>query len=156
MRIREAQLGDVAIIAEYNARLAQETEGKELDRATLLAGVRALIENPARGVYFVAEEAGQVVGQVMITFEWSDWRNGTFWWLQSVYVREEFRGRGVFRSLFEHVRGLAGQEAGVCGLRLYVERENERAKSAYRRLGMTDAGYEVFETVLAPRTAAPE
>ena len=156
MRIREAQLGDVAIIAEYNARLAQETEGKELDRATLLAGVRALIENPARGVYFVAEEAGQVVGQVMITFEWSDWRNGTFWWLQSVYVREEFRGHGVFRSLFEHVRGLAGQEAGVCGLRLYVERENERAKSAYRRLGMTDAGYEVFETVLAPRTAAPE
>ena len=97
-----------------------------------------------------------MVGQVMITFEWSDWRNGTFWWLQSVYVREEFRGRGVFRSLFEHVRGLAGQEAGVCGLRLYVERENERAKSAYRRLGMTDAGYEVFETVLAPRTAAPE
>lgn len=156
MRIREAQLGDVAIIAEYNVRLAQETEGKELDRATLLAGVRALIENPARGVYFVAEEAGQVVGQVMITFEWSDWRNGTFWWLKSVYVREEFRGHGVFRSLFEHVRGLAGQEAGVCGLRLYVERENERAKSAYRRLGMTDAGYEVFETVLAPRTAAPE
>jgi GNAT superfamily N-acetyltransferase len=128
--------------------LARETEGRELDRPTLLAGVRALIENPARGIYFVAEETGQVIGQVMITFEWSDWRNGTFWWLQSVYVREEFRQRGVFRSLFEHVRSLAGQESGVCGLRLYVERENDRAKGAYRQLGMTDAGYEVFETVL--------
>ncbi len=148
MRIREAQLGDVPVIADYNARLARETESRELDRPTLLAGVRALVENPSRGVYFVAEEAGRVIGQVMITFEWSDWRNGTFWWLQSVYVREDFRNRGVFRSLFEHVRGLAGQEAGVCGLRLYVEHQNERAKSAYRRLGMSGAGYEVFETVL--------
>lgn len=84
----------------------------------------------------------------MITFEWSDWRNGTFWWLQSVYVREEFRNCGVFRSLFEHVQGLAGQEAGVCGLRLYVEHEDERAKDAHQRLGMAAAGYEVFETVL--------
>jgi GNAT superfamily N-acetyltransferase len=111
--------------------------------------VRALLEDPAKGLYFVAEEAGQVVGQVMITFEWSDWRNGMFWWLQSVYVREEFRGQGVFRALFEHVRQLAGQQAGVCGLRLYVERENERAKAAYERQGMTNAGYEVFEVVFA-------
>jgi GNAT superfamily N-acetyltransferase len=149
MRIREAQLGDAPVIAEYNARLARETEDRELPAATLLAGVRALLEDPAKGLYFVAEEAGQVVGQVMITFEWSDWRNGMFWWLQSVYVREEFRGQGVFRALFEHVRQLAGQQAGVCGLRLYVERENERAKAAYERQGMTNAGYEVFEVVFA-------
>lgn len=149
MRLREAQLGDAPIIAEYNTRLARETEGRELPAATLLAGVRALLEDPAKGLYFVAEEAGQVVGQVMITFEWSDWRNGMFWWLQSVYVREEFRGQGVFRALFEHVRQLAGQQAGVCGLRLYVERENERAKAAYERQGMTNAGYEVFEVVFA-------
>lgn len=149
MRIREAQLGDAPVIAEYNTRLARETEGRELPAATLLAGVRALLEDPSKGLYFVAEETGQVVGQVMITFEWSDWRNGMFWWLQSVYVREEFRGQGVFRALFEHVRQLAGQQAGVCGLRLYVERENERAKAVYERQGMTNAGYEVFEVIFA-------
>lgn len=149
MRIREAQLGDAPVIAEYNTRLARETEGRELPAAMLLAGVRALLEDPSKGLYFVAEEAGQVVGQVMITFEWSDWRNGMFWWLQSVYVREEFRGQGVFRDLFEHVRQLAGQQAGVCGLRLYVERENERAKAVYERQGMTNAGYEVFEVIFA-------
>lgn len=149
MRIREAQPDDAAVIAEYNIRLARETEGRELPAATLLAGVRALLEDPSKGLYFVAEEAGQVVGQVMITFEWSDWRNGMFWWLQSVYVREESRGQGVFRALFEHVRQLAGQQAGVCGLRLYVERENERAKAVYERQGMTNAGYEVFEVVFA-------
>jgi GNAT superfamily N-acetyltransferase len=149
MRIREAQLGDAPVIAEYNTRLACETEDRELPAATLLAGVRALLEDPAKGLYFVAEEAGEVVGQVMITFEWSDWRNGMFWWLQSVYVREEFRGQGVFHALFEHVRQLAGQQAGVCGLRLYVEQENERAKAAYERQGMTNAGYEVFEVVFS-------
>lgn len=147
MHIREAQLSDAPVIVEYNLRLARETEDRELPRATLAAGVRALLEHPARGLYFVAEEAGEVIGQVMITFEWSDWRNGTFWWLQSVYVRAADRERGVFRALFEHVSRLAGQEPGVCGLRLYVERENERAKAVYARHGMANAGYEVFETV---------
>ncbi len=149
MLLRDAKPGDAEIIAEFNARLAQETEGRSLDRTVLVAGVRALLADPAKGRYFVAEQAGLVIGQVMVTYEWSDWRNGMFWWLQSVYVVDDARGQGIFRALFEHVERLAGQESGVCGIRLYVERENERAKGAYLRLGMMNAGYEVFESVFA-------
>jgi ribosomal protein S18 acetylase RimI-like enzyme len=147
MHLRAATPADAELIAEYNARLAWETEARALDRPTLLAGVRALLTDPAKGRYFVAEQAGTVVGQVMLTYEWSDWRNGLFWWLQSVYVHADFRSQGVFRALFEHVTRLASQEPGVCGLRLYVEQENERAKGVYVRHGMVNAGYEVFETM---------
>lgn len=153
MLLRDATPGDAEIITEYNARLARETEGRDLDRAVLTAGVRALLADPAKGRYFVAEAAGEVIGQVMITYEWSDWRNGMIWWLQSVYVPAAFRRRGVFRALFEHVQRLASQQPGVCGLRLYVERENARAKDAYARQGMVNAGYEVFETVFAAGAA---
>lgn len=156
MLLRDANLGDADIISEYNARLARETEGRELDHTVLTAGVRALLADTAKGRYFVAESAGEVIGQVMITYEWSDWRNGTIWWLQSVYVQAAFRRQGVFRALFEHVQRLASQQPGVCGLRLYVERENERAKDAYARQGMVNAGYEVFERVFATDADKPQ
>ncbi len=146
MEIRAAHAGDAPVIAEFNLRLARETEGRDLDRDTLLAGVAALIGDAGKGRYFVAEVAGAVIGQMMVTYEWSDWRNGNFWWLQSVYVHADHRGQGVFRALFEHVGRLAGQDPGVCGIRLYVEHANVRAKAVYGRSGMSHAGYEVFET----------
>lgn len=128
-----------------NLSLARETEQRQLDLATVTAGVQALLADPARGIYFVAESDGQVVGQLLITHEWSDWRNGDFWWIQSVYVLERFRGGGIFRALFEHVQALARTRPDVCGLRLYVEAGNTQAQTAYRRLGLTRTDYEMFE-----------
>jgi GNAT superfamily N-acetyltransferase len=145
IRIRPATPDDAQVIADYNAAMAMETEHKRLAPATVRAGVERGIARPAEARYLVAEaEGGVVVGQLMVTFEWSDWRNGTFWWVQSVYVHPDYRGRGVFRALYQHVEGLA-RAAGACGLRLYVERENARAQDVYRKLGMADAGYAVFE-----------
>ena len=129
-----------------NLRLALETERRQLDPATVAAGVKALLADAAKGIYFVAEADGQPVGQLLITREWSDWRNGDFWWIQSVFVLEAFRGQGVFRALFQHVEALARARTDVCGLRLYVEANNSRAQDAYRRLGLTKTDYELFET----------
>ena len=112
-------------------------------------GVVALLSQPARGTYFVAETgegaSRKVVGQLLITYEWSDWRNGNFWWIQSVYVAKPFRGRGVFRALFEHVHALAAARKDVCGLRLYMDAHNARARHAYRQLGLKRTNYEMFE-----------
>lgn len=127
-----------------------ETERRELDLARVTQGVAALLDDPAKGTYFVAESsadvAGAVVGQLLITYEWSDWRNGNFWWIQSVYVKEAFRGRGIFRALFEHVRMLAKERHDVCGLRLYMDAHNARARQVYKQLGMKQTEYELFET----------
>jgi ribosomal protein S18 acetylase RimI-like enzyme len=142
--LRPATADDAQIIAEYTVAMALETEHKRLDPETVLAGVRHGIANPAEARYFVAETNGQVVGQLMVTFEWSDWRNGTFWWIQSVYVHPDHRTAGVFKSLYRHVELLARQQ-NACGLRLYVERDNRRAQDVYRRLGMADSGYAVYE-----------
>ncbi|MDB6125399.1 MAG: putative acetyltransferase [Pedosphaera sp.] len=146
MNIRQATPKDAAIIADFNIRLAQETEDLLLEPNTVRQGVEALLKDPAKGFYFVVEtsEAG-VVGQILITYEWSDWRNGNIWWIQSVYVREEFHGKGVFKLLFEHVEKLAKESGEVCSLRLYVERENGRAHRAYQKLGMEETHYRVFE-----------
>jgi len=146
MKIRKARLVDVAVIADFNSRLAWETEKLQLDPATVRLGVRALLKDAAKGTYFVAEQGGVIVGQLLITYEWSDWRNGNFWWIQSVYVAAEFRARGVFRALFSHVQKLARSRRAVCGLRLYVEKHNRRAQQAYDRLGMHHAPYEIYET----------
>lgn len=143
--IRSARPDDAAIIAEFNARLAQESEGKALDGATVRAGVERVLAEASLGRYFVAEIDGRVAGQMMITFEWSDWRNGMFWWVQSVYVVPEARRRGVFRAIFDHVHALARATPGVCGLRLYVEAGNAVAHQTYDRLGLLDAGYRVRE-----------
>ena len=143
--IREALLDDAQAIAAYNIRLARETEARELAPDIVLAGVRALIQSPENGRYFVALRDGEVVGQLLITFEWSDWRNGLFWWIQSVYVSAPHRREGVFSQLYEYVSGLARQDPGICGIRLYVEEDNSRAHSTYQALGMSTTGYQVME-----------
>ena len=145
LKIREAALSDAQVIAAFNVRLAEESEGLRLDAATVQAGVAAELNDPTKGIYYVAEIEGAVVGQLMITYEWSDWRNGTIWWIQSVYVKPEFRRAGVFRALFNHLRSLAQTRKDVCSLRLYVHAENTRAHDSYIRLGMTLTQYEVFE-----------
>ena len=145
LTVRTADAGDQAVVVEFNRLLAQESEGKTLDRAVLAAGVAALLADPHKGRYFLAEEDGRVLGQVGLTFEWSDWRNGWMWWIQSVYVRPEARRRGVFRALFQHVYQAAVRDPEVIGLRLYVEHANGPAQQTYQRLGMTRTGYLVFE-----------
>ena len=146
MKIRKARLTDVVAIADFNTRLAWETERLRLDNQVIQAGVRAVLKDAAKGTYFVAEIDGAVVGQLLITYEWSDWRNGNFWWIQSVYVAAEHRQSGVFRALFAHIHRLAQSRRDVCGLRLYVEKNNRRAQRTYAKLGMTKTHYEVFET----------
>lgn len=145
LTLREATLDDVDLITDFNCRLAEETEGKLLDRHTVRAGVEGLLRDATRGRYYLAVLDGQVIGQLMHTREWSDWRNGDIWWLQSVYVHTDFRSRGVFRALFEHVERLARETSGVVGLRLYVEHENLAAQNVYKKLGMSEGGYRVME-----------
>jgi GNAT superfamily N-acetyltransferase len=145
MNIRQAATEDTEVVAQFNAALARESEHLELDLATVRAGVEAVLRDPAKGLYFVAESEGAVVGQLLITHEWSDWRNGDFWWLQSVYVRQDCRGRGVFKALFDHVLALAQRQPEVRGLRLYMEAGNDRARAVYRRLGLKETNYHVLE-----------
>lgn len=148
--IRPAHSGDWREIVEFNQRLAEETEGLWLDRGTLECGVRAALADPGKARYYVADRGGVLLGQIMHTWEWSDWRNGYFWWLQSVYVRRDARGQGVFRRLFEHVRTLARNDPEVVGIRLYVEHHNHAARNVYARLGLQPAGYEVLEACWSP------
>ena len=143
--IRQATVADTAVIARFNTLMAGETEHIELDQERLKTGVESLLSDSSKGVYYLAEQDKRVVGQMMITYEWSDWRNGTFWWIQSVYVESSARGSGVFRALFDHVHSLAKSRSDVCGLRLYVERSNDRAKRTYDRHGMHPSHYEMFE-----------
>jgi len=143
--IRNATRADVSVIAEFNAAMALESEGLRLDPATVLRGVEHAVAHPEQGRYFLAVLDGRVVGQLMITCEWSDWRAGAFWWVQSVYVHPDFRGRGVFRRLYRQVESLARQDPGVCGIRLYVHHDNHRAIATYRKLGMTPTDYRVYE-----------
>lgn len=147
IQIRAAVPADAAVLAEFNTRLAAETEGKILQPATITAGVEALLADPRRGRYFVALDRDQIVGQIMHTYEWSDWRNGEIWWLQSVYVVPEYRQRGVFGALHAHVESLARRSPSVVGLRLYVEENNHRAQQAYQNRGLVSAGYVVMESL---------
>ncbi|NUS60531.1 MAG: GNAT family N-acetyltransferase [Lysobacter sp.] len=157
-RIRAAHAADAALIAGWNAAMAKETEGKTLDPATVHAGVANGIADPAKARYFVAMEdapiagaevLGVPVGTLMLTTEWSDWRNGAWWWIQSVYVPPEHRRKGVFSALYRHVEAMAKDAPDVIGLRLCVERENENAQRTYESLGMEDEGYKVFHALLA-------
>ena len=145
MNIRSSTPADAKSIAEHNAAMARETEIVQLDLNRLRLGVDAVLNDPAKGFYTVAEADGQVVGQMMVTFEWSDWRNGTFWWIQSVYVRPEYRKRGVYRRLYESVLDEAKARNDVCGVRLYVSKENRIAQQVYERLGMNSAQYAMYE-----------
>ena len=143
--IRRGVAADADVIAAFNSAMALETEGKRLLPQVIAAGVRRLLAEPALGFYLVAEAAGEVVACLMVTTEWSDWRNGRFWWIQSLYVRPDWRRRGVFRALYAHVGRAAAAEADVCGFRLYVEHENREAQATYRKLGMQQTDYLLFE-----------
>ena len=147
MKIRDATQADLPFIVAANAALATETEGQTLDLALLRPGVQAVLDDPGLGRYYLAEIDGKVVGQLMTTYEWSDWRNGLFLWIQSVYVIPEHRGDGVFRALFGHLTELAHEDARICGIRLYVDRSNDRAQEVYARFGMHRSNYRVMETV---------
>ena len=145
MKLRLAGSADADVLVEFNCAMALETEGKQLLPEVIGAGVRGLLEERGSGFYVVAEEEGKVLGALLVTKEWSDWRNGDFWWIQSVYVRPEWRRKGIYKALYRHVQQLAEQDPAVCGFRLYVERENSRAQQIYRALGMNETRYLVFE-----------
>ena len=145
VQVRRATAGDAEALIRFNAAMALETERKVLLPGVIGAGVRHLLEHPAAGFYLVAESGGEVSGSLMVTNEWSDWRNGNFWWVQSVYVRPEFRRRGLYRELYKYLQALAAQDASICGFRLYVERDNVRAQATYRTAGMDATRYIVFE-----------
>lgn len=151
IRIRDASPADGAIVADYNSRMAEETEGRTLDPNLIGPGVAALLADANKGRYWVAECGGELVGQLMVTYEWSDWRNGNLWWIQSVYVHPDFRRNGVFSALYRHVESLAQAEPGVCGLRLYVDKNNKQAQQTYNELGMMEPGYVVMESMLGER-----
>lgn len=141
--IRRGTLADAQTIVSYNHAMALETESKDLPLDILTKGVGRVLEDPSKGRYYVVEEDGEVAGQLMITLEWSDWRDADCWWIQSVYVRPESRRRGYFKRLYQHVREEA-IKIGVCGLRLYADNENLNAQETYKNLGMT-SHYSVFE-----------
>ena len=146
LHIRRAAPNDAEVIVAFNLALAVESERRRLDRRVVARGVRRVVADPALGVYYVAERAGSVVGQLLITFEFSDWRDGTFWWIQSVYVAPACRQQGVYRALHQHVAQEARQAGDVCGLRLYVDRRNARARGVYQRLGLVPTEYVLYET----------
>src|SRR5262245_45929437 len=146
--IRRAEPRDAAVVADFNRRLAWESEHKRLDPEVLARGVARVLADPARGFYLVAESGGQIVGQVMATFEWSDWRDGWFWWVRSGYVRGEQRRNGVFRGLYGELLKRARDAGDVIGLRLYVEKDNARAQATYEHVGLKEAGYLVRECPL--------
>lgn len=152
VRVRPAYPRDLLHLVEFNRAMALETEGLELEPALLEAGVRAALDDPQKGAYFVAEAASpsapsgaRIVGALMLTSEWSDWRNGVFWWIQSVYVLPDMRGNGIFKKLYADVHERARTSRGVCGLRLYVEAKNERAQKTYTAVGMRPSHYRLFE-----------
>lgn len=145
MDYREGIRDDAESIISFQVAMASETENIELDRETCRRGVAAVFDNPSLGRYFVAEEDGRVVGSLLITYEWSDWRAGMVWWIQSVYVVPELRRQGVYRGLYEHVKTIAESDESLRGIRLYVDRRNTRAQGVYETLGMNGEHYLVFE-----------
>ncbi len=148
MIVRPAQREDAPAIADYVAAMALETEDLCLHPEVVSRGVEAVFSDPSRGFYVVAAVADKIIGQVMITYEWSDWNNANRWWIQSVYVAREFRGQGVYRNLFEYLQLQAIEAGDVCDIRLYVHQENRVAQSVYQRLGMKKTHYILYESVL--------
>jgi ribosomal protein S18 acetylase RimI-like enzyme len=145
MNIRLANNQDSSALFEFNQAMALETEGKNLDAEMLKNGVQSVFKDEKKGFYAVAEENNQIIGGLMVTFEWSDWRNAWFWWIQSVYILPDFRGRGVYRLLYDFVKESATKAENVCGFRLYVEKENTKAQKVYEKLGMEQSHYLMYE-----------
>lgn len=143
--VRRATLDDSGILSQFNMSMAKETEGRRLDQTTVHAGVKQLFLDSQQGFYLMAEISGSACGSLMITYEWSDWRNGLFWWIQSVYVEPAARRNGVFTALYQCVKQMAQDDASACGLRLYMEQDNLPARAVYMAMGMETTPYQVFE-----------
>ena len=148
MNIRLAENSDITSLVEFNQAMALETEGKRLDSGVLKSGVEAVFDDEKKGFYVVAEQNEIIVGGLMVTYEWSDWRNSWFWWIQSVYVLPEARGQRIYSQLYDFVKARAQQEGGVCGVRLYVETENAHAQRVYEKVGMKASHYLMYEEQL--------
>ncbi len=144
-QIRRATLNDARTISDFNRAMAQETEHRELPEQIISNGVKRLMARPEYGFYIIAEKDNAVVGTLMVTTEWSDWRDGLFWWIQSVYVSPEFRRQGVYRQMYQHIKHEASTTADVCGFRLYVEKDNTIAQQTYQTLGMGETDYQLYE-----------
>jgi GNAT superfamily N-acetyltransferase len=145
MNIRLAHRDDVEALVEFNHAMAVETEGKRLDRDILGPGVEAVFDDHNKGFYVVATDGEQIVGGLMVTFEWSDWRNAWFWWIQSVYIKPQARGQSLYRKMYEFVKQLAEDRGNVCGFRLYVENDNTHAQRVYDGVGMQRSHYVMYE-----------
>lgn len=148
IKIRKAELRDCETLARFNSLMAKETEGKDLEWETALRGAKAIIKDEHKGFYLVAETDNKIVAQLLVTPEWSDWRNMFFWWIQSVYVSRDYRRQGIFSTLFRHLEDRAYSKKHVAGLRLYVEKNNQNAMSTYEELGMYNPGYQMYEILL--------
>lgn len=148
MKIRLAEKTETAALVEFNQAMALETEGKTLDMQILQSGVAAVFDDEKKGFYVVAEEDEKIIGGLMVTFEWSDWRSGWFWWIQSVYILPDFRGKGIYRMLYDFVKESARSRKDVCGFRLYVEKENTGAQKVYEKLGMEETYYLMYEEMI--------
>lgn len=148
IKIRMAVKDDVEILVHFNSSLAEETEATILDKTRVTAGVKAALDDPGKGFYLIAELDGHPAGGLLVTTEWSDWRNAMFWWIQSVYVEKESRQRGVYTALHRHVEELARKDKSVCGIRLYVDHDNSSAQATYEKLGMQPGRYRFYETKL--------
>jgi len=145
MDIREAVESDVDDLVAFNQAMALETEKKRLDQNVLRPGVAAVFTDPYKGFYVVAAENSRIVGGLMVTYEWSDWRNGWFWWIQSVYILPEARGKGIYSKMYDFVKQKAGRYGNVCGFRLYVEKDNSHAQKVYDAVGMELSYYLMYE-----------
>ena len=143
--VREAQSSEYKYIADFQVAMAAETENLQLDGPTVEKGVREVFVNPALGQYFVAEAEGRVMASLLITYEWSDWRNAMVWWIQSVYVVPEMRQKGVFKEMYRHIRERVLKDDRASGIRLYVDKSNDRAREVYRRIGMDGDHYALYE-----------
>ena len=143
--IRTGEDRDAEALVRFNIAMAYETEQTELQFETVLSGVKSLLNHPGHGFYVVAEIDGVAAGSLMVTTEWSDWRDGLFWWIQSVYVTPEYRRRGIYKQLYEYIKSMAAEQGNVCGFRLYVERDNTVAQNTYASLGMEETYYKMYE-----------
>ena len=145
-KIRRATTDDIEALVDFNCAIARETEDRELERGLVARGVTRAFQQGDEVTYYVAEAGSELIGGLMLTREWSDWRDGVFWWIQSVYVAENARRLGVFKSLYQHVEELARNSGNACGIRLYVEQHNARAQETYHSLGMQKTDYYLYET----------
>ena len=146
--IRNATTADVSTISDFNSRLAEETEARSLDHELVGSGVESIITDFSKGRYWVAVAGEKIIGQIAVTYEWSDWRNGMMWWISSVYVDSDHRRRGVYSSLYRHVESQAKSDPEVIGIRLYVEKENKKAQETYKKLGMDMTKYRIMESLI--------